>query len=303
MLDLSARCARCLSVMAKKPALDLPLVKTFHLEAHEVEEIKFAALTYLWHSASSAGCRLSIPTSDEWFLENAKVINSLPNVTPNGLILPKRETIVSYNFVHMITAKVTQRYFNERKIAAIHSPINIRLVDGTPNPSIDSRPRSSVKLHSDIWAAEPSNSMAVFLPIIGDIASTSVEFSEPEDLSADLQRPLEDFAVGSEAARIARIYPFAFVKNHMVTMDSFCLHRTIKLGARFRLSIDFRILYSDRLPSDLYIDSPRLSNYVLPAMFYSIGKSYMVVSRKSMREQVQDVTANAYAARYDISGL
>jgi hypothetical protein len=89
----------------------------------------------------------------------------------------------------------------------------------------------------------------------------------------------------------------------MITVDSMCLHRTIKSGARVRLSIDFRLLYRQRLASDLYVDSPRLTNFVAPPIWYGIGESYMIVSRASVRERVADVTTNAYAARYDISGL
>ena len=303
-LDLDARAARCRQlVAARTPAVDLPLIRAFALDAAEIEELQFAALIYLWHCAGAAGFRLRMPREPRWFFDHAEILRMLPNVTPNGLILSKRETIPSYNLLHQTTARVMRRYLNEREVAAIHSPVNVRLVDGRPNDALDNRPRAAVKVHSDIWAAEPSHSLAVFLPVLGDVEETSVEFFEPAAFPAEFHRPLEDFSIGAGAIPIGRVYPFAFMKNHMITMDSLCLHRTIKAGARMRLSIDFRILYRHRLPSDIYVDSPRLGNYVPPNIWYGIGETYMVASRTSIHESVADITANAYAARYDISGL
>jgi hypothetical protein len=278
------------------------LAQAFALETSEVEQLQFAALSYLWHCATVVGSHLPMPKGIDWFFEHAALFRAMPNVTPNGLVLPKRETISSYNFIHMITAQILRRYFNEAEVAALHAPINIRLVDGRPDPTLDNRPRAAVKLHSDIWAAEPANSAVVFLPIIGDVEQTSVEFMEPAAFPPELQRPLDDFSLGANIP-VARTYPFVFLKNHMITVDSMCLHRTIKSGARVRLSIDFRLLYRQRLASDLYVDSPRLTNFVAPPIWYGIGESYMIVSRASVRERVADVTTNAYAARYDISGL
>lgn len=303
-LDLAARAARCREVVAvKPPVVDLPLIRTFALDDSEVEDLKLAALVYLWQCARIAGFRLRPPTDARWFFENACILRSLPNVTPNGLVLSKRETIASYNFLHQTVAQIMGLYFNEREVAAIHAPINVRLVDGHPDPMIDSRPRSAVKIHSDIWAAEPSHSLAVFLPIVGDVEETSVEFMEPAEFPPEFHRPLNDFALGAAAIPVARVYPFVFMKNHLITMDSLCLHRTIKSGARARLSLDFRVLYKHLLPSDIYRDSPRLSNYVPPPIWYGVGNSYMVVSRSSIHDEVADFTANAYASRYDISGM
>ena len=303
-LDLNSRGARCRQVIAARtPTVDLPLIRAFALDEAEVEDLQFAVLVYLWQCAGALGFRLRMPKSAQWFFDHGELLKSLPNVTPNGLVLAKRETIPSYNLLHQTTAQIMRRYLNEREVAAIHAPINVRLVDGRPNEAVDNRPRAAVKMHSDIWAAEPSHSLAVFLPVLGDIEETSVEFMEPAQFPPELQRPLEDFSIGARGVPVGRIYPLVFMKNHLITMDSLCLHRTIKAGARLRLSIDFRILYRHRLTSDLYLDSPRLSNYVSPQIWYGIGETYMVASRTSVHDAVADVTANSYASRYDISGL
>jgi len=303
-LNIAARSRRNRNVVRANPNVpDYPLVHAYTLTEPEKDALKYACLAYLWHCANVVGQFIPMPDHPDWFSAHARELCLLPNITPNGLVLPKRETLSSYNFLHSVVARIMKRYFIDETLAGIHAPINIRMIDGRPNPSVDSRPRSSTKLHSDIWAAEPANSMAIFLPVLGDIAGTTVEFVEPKAFPVELQKPLDDFELGAERVHVGTRYPPIFTDCGMLVMDTLCLHRTIKNSDGFRLSIDFRVLHKTLLEGDVYAGSPRLQNYVPPDIWYGIGERYMVVSRTSINEVIADRVTDGYAARYDISGL
>jgi hypothetical protein len=302
--DTEERSKRLQNLVRKAPKTPTQtLAYTYALEPSEQESIRYACLTFLWHCANAAGKTLPMPDSLEWFDEHAQSIYKLPNITPNGLVLPKKETVSSYNFLHAIFAQVMSRYLDDSLISSIHFPVNIRLVDGRPNKALDSRPRGSTKLHSDIWAAEPSNSTAIFVPVLGDIKNTTVEFIEPLDFPKDFHRPLDDFDSAQHLAEGGIHYPPLFTDCDLITVDALCLHRTIKNNGGFRLSIDFRALSKTYLDSDIYKTSPRMENYIPPDRWYEIGTKTMLVPHASTHDVIDDKVTDTYAAPFNLTEL
>jgi hypothetical protein len=283
--------------------IDLPLLQGFPLTADEIAALQHTVCDYLWHSAFASGVTLEAPAGAEWFKRNAARLRQLPCVTPNGVVIPKIETTAAYNLMHHIVVSIVYQGLNPDEVAAVFAPINVRLVDGKPDAKIDARPRASTKVHSDIWAAEPSRSMTMFLTVMGDSETTTVDFLEPASFPAEWHRPLPDYGDGAAVAQGATRYPACFRNDRVLAMDAICLHRTIKSGGGYRLSLDFRVLFRKRLDSDAYFDTPRLQNYLSPPLWAGLGVSHMLVSRKSIKEFVPDVTLDAFASRYDVCGL
>ena len=299
--NVDKRSNRLTNLIRKAPNTPtFALANTYSLSHPEKEALRFACLSYLWHCAHVFDKFIPVPDGSDWFGENAESICKLPNITPNGVVLPKLETMASYNFIHSIIARIMSRYFNNEVITGIHLPVNIRLIDGRPNQKIDSRPRSSTKFHSDVWAAEPSNSMAIFIPVLGAINETTVEFIEPMDFPDEFQRPLDDFNLGQSISDGGIPYPGIFSEIQLVTADALCLHRTKKNDTGFRLSIDFRVLHKTQLDSDIYLKSPRLKNYVSPGLWYSIGEKHWLVPQKSINDVITDQAKDAYVASFDV---
>ena len=291
------------SLTRANPVVDQPLLQGYALTPTEISGLQHVVCDYLWHSAFEAGVNLKMPDGPEWFTRNAAVIRKLPNVTPNGVVMPKAETTAAYNLMHRMVATVVAKDLDPREVSAVFAPINVRIVDGKPNAKIDARPRASTKIHSDIWAAEPSPSVTLFLTVMGDTDRTTVEFFEPEDFPATYQHSMKDYLDGAKLAEGAITYPTCFRNDRLLAMDSFCLHRTIKDGGDFRVSLDFRMLFKNRLPSDAYLDTPRMQNYLPLALWSGLGLSHMLAARLSIKDPVPDVTTDAFAARFDVSGL
>jgi len=286
-----------------QPVVDHPLLQGYALSDTDYAALQHTVCDYLWHSAFAAGVPLEAPGTIDWFTRNAATLRGLSCVTPNGVVMPKIETNAAYNMLHRIVVALLYDSLNPLEVAAIFAPINVRIVDGRPNKQIDARARSSTKMHSDIWAAEPTRSMTIFLTVMGDTDHATVEFLEPKDFPAEYQKPMADYLDGAPVAEGATLYPGVFRNQMVIGMDAMCLHRTVKAGSGYRVSLDFRILYKRRLESDAYFDTPRLQNYLSPSMWAGLGTTHMLVSRKSIKELVADVTLDAYASRFDVSGL
>jgi len=79
-------------------------------------------------------------SQDKFLLKShPEQIRGLPNITPNGLILPKQSTCSEYNKVHSSIVKIVHEFKLSQYAESVHAPINIRLIDGNKNGS-DQRP-------------------------------------------------------------------------------------------------------------------------------------------------------------------
>jgi hypothetical protein len=236
-------------------------------------------------------------------------ITALPNITPNGLLLPKQETYIGYNLIHRYVAKIVQGMRLEKHIEAIHLPVNIRIVHGKPNPKVDSRPRASVKLHSDIWAGELTNAIMIFLPVFGDMDKVGIEFFEPPPVfQADFLRPLPDFDEGACLLAGARKYRCQLRPGKAYLIDPYVLHRTLKQQDALRLSLDFRFLARQSLASDVQIATEREKNYISLEEWCDVGKHRLLACDGPLAEYAggspgpadQGMARNAYAADFRI---
>ncbi len=229
-------------------------------------------------------------------------IVQLPNITPNGLVLPKKNSFLLYNQIHRCVARILSYCRMDDQITAVHHPVNIRVVNGTPNPMIDSRPRASSKWHTDVWAGELPQSIVVFLPVFGDMEENGVEFAEPNDaFYPQYVCSLPDYDDG--AGVVGRPYDFRMRTGSIYFMDSYLLHRTQKKAAGLRLSVDFRLLPKKLLDSDLKLKTPREADYLPRADWATCGESWLLHTNANASEfpfhETINKSSNMYAANFD----
>src|SRR5206468_1154959 len=127
-----------------------------------------------------------VETYGDWLLK-------LPNITPNGLVLPKEPTALAYNCVHRAVAETLVELGLDKHFSALQFPINVRLVEGTPHDKNDQRPMAATKVHSDIWAGDPAGAIVLMLPLFGDVERLRVEYFEPREMPEPLVQPLKNF--------------------------------------------------------------------------------------------------------------
>jgi len=282
-----------------------PLLKTARLDPAAYKRLRNAVNLYLYTCLDNFYGDQSFDLNENLFDTCAEAITGLPNITPNGLVLPKKPTYLAYNLIHATVADIFSGLGLQAHIQSIHAPINIRLVNGTPNPAIDGRPRASAKMHSDMWAGEPANAVMVFLPVFGEYGKIGVKWIEPRHFPSDLMRPLEDFDEGKHLIDGGREYDAAFNPGDIVLADPYLIHATQKNAQGLRLSIDFRFLTAQSLESDAPAPGTRNRNYLDYDAWADIGNGRILTTEAPLAPfDGEDVaTSNEYAAPFEIKAL
>ncbi len=189
-------------------------------------------------------------------------ILALPNRTPNGKLEPKKEIAREFNEVEQKIEAIFDSLKIDDHVELMQLPVSVRIQDGKPRNDIESRHYSTSKMHSDIWTGEPAVCGAVIVPVLGDVAASGVEFYEPAfDSIKDFVRVFDDYLDAMKYAETAKRYDVLMRTGHVYVFDSYCLHKTLKIGGGMRASIDFRFTFKQKLDSDLYVESDRLKKY------------------------------------------
>ena len=302
-MDLKDRKDRLAEISKEnEKQIDFPLLKAMPIQLDLLGRLENSVNHFLYDSIVVNNPDFKGKISNEFFEKYFSEIEKLPNITPNGLLLPKRQNYISYNLIHMAVASIFQGLKFDQFADKIHVPVNIRIITGTASAEMKSRPRYTGKIHSDIWAGEPSQAIMVFIPLFGDLSQTGVEFFEPLEFPSEYMQPLKDFSEGAGLADDAVKYRDGFKAGCLFITDTFLLHRTMRIGGAPRLSIDFRFLARDILASDKYRESPRMANYILPEKWATVGIDRVLVSRENLEpfKDDDDNVKDSYATSFKL---
>lgn len=233
----------------------------------------------------------------EHSLDYKSEILSLNNITPNGMILPTIETCLSYNLVHHSISNILESLHLFDLVNKLHNPVTVRYVDGHLSQK-DNRPRSSSKIHSDIWAGEPTNAIVVIIPIHG-IDNVDIKFWEPGENFNDYMKPLNDYYDGLSLVNHNKQYNVNMENGYLYMFDPILLHQTHKNDRGYRISTDFRFTTDIYCNDDLHINN-REEDYINANAWISIGKYCTLTTNKSIFDKFtgNDVAINAYPATY-----
>jgi hypothetical protein len=299
------RAARLEQLLEKADKVkSLPLFHEVAIPQNLFEEFKLKCHEYLVASLKLNSGKTYQITEDFIDLFEEEIL-SLPNMTPNGLILPKKEILDEYNSLHRVAVKIFNTFNLNDKVSSIHAPINIRVISGKRSEK-DLRPRASSKMHSDIWAGEFSNTTMIFFSALGDIVNNGVEFYEPDASFLNFCKPLNDYLEGAELEKTSKKYDCGMRDGYAYFTDPFLLHRTIKKTPKLRLSIDFRFVPNISCPSDIEIETERHKNYISLDEWREIGLTKVLHTDAVMASSKADTNANrmnAYAAEFSIKDV
>ena len=185
------------------------------------------------------GREFSIKTDKDVDSHTSEILN-LPNVTPNGAILPKNETAAFLNDAQIETMRLLDRHNitdHIEKLMCIHVMIK------TPDePSgTQKRPYYTGKIHSDAWVGHHGD--AIFMAgVLGDTEGSTVEYFEPVKPKKDFLTIANDFDEARKRYH-GKNYIGKMENSKLVAMDHACLHRTkFEYNAKTRVSINFGVL-------------------------------------------------------------
>lgn len=163
-------------------------------------------------------------------------IFSLPNITPNGALQPKKEIVNEINKFHLSFVKLIKKigiYKNINK--AMHAVIRIRVEKD--NNKLSKRSYSASKLHTDAWSGFTLDAIAMIM-LFGDIDKNYVEFYMPTNFKKNILKKLKDYNQGKKLFKKVK-YLAKSEKDELIIFDQLCLHRTMqKKNSGPRISLD-----------------------------------------------------------------
>ena len=243
--------------------------------------------------------------SDDVVTDYADYVLKLPNITPNGLVLPKQENIFAYNMVQKSVAEAFINLGLEKHVDRIQFPLNIRLQSGKRSLTSESRPRSSMKKHTDLWAGDPASGVMVFLPVLGDVECSGIDFFAIDKFPQEFVKTLHDYNEGQEVIKDARKVCSINNKSWFLA-DAYAIHQTTKNKEGIRVSVDFRIITKEKLNSDLSKNPLREAYFIPTEKWLEIGKSKMLYTAEPLEEFKADpnvLYTNEYAVKIDLLDL
>ena len=236
---------------------------------------------YLSKSLNEKSPILEEKTLIEKILESK---NSIKNMTPNGMLVPKRELSLDFNNFVRAYIKILDSLNLFSKIENFHFPPNIRLKYGEVDNDNMQRAHPTEMMHSDTWTGANPNWIASHLYILGDIENNHLRYAyPPENFSEDWLKPIKKAEEGQLFAQKFHEIDYTPKPGHLVLADATIIHKSYrKAGAGIRISLDtgFDALmpelksFNNTLIEELNVSSIRKEETVNKDMFWSIGDKF-----------------------------
>jgi hypothetical protein len=223
--------------------------------------------------------------------------SALASYTPGGMLVAKREQVLEWNLLHKAVAAAFADYRLDDVIDGIDLPINVRVVYGGAGP--DGQPGAappayaSSKLHVDVWAGVPVDSVVVVLPVLGDIQNITIVLGEmARELELPAMRAMADYDEG-RGARMAVPYRDAeLAHGRLCLADVRLLHQTVrrrkekdKEGVRVSIDFRFRMNHAPYRALAPDVSGPEAIDLRVPYdRWLGIGSREMIVFDESMAE-------------------
>ena len=216
-----------------------PLILTLFPDSLRMESLRDAACRYINQCLPGPGPYLAL--GDRYLVDLLTQSRGIiPNMTPNGMLVPKRHTMLSYNTLVKAFADVMTHIGLAPFVVSWHIPLNVRVKYGEADTENLKRHHPTEHIHSDSWAGESSESLTVHIPLFGDLPRNHVTFyAPPDDFQEDWLGPRPNYQDGSgiaESYTAVRMIPRI---GQVVLADFASLHASTRLpGADLRVSID-----------------------------------------------------------------
>lgn len=279
-VDLKSRKNRIDSLFGGSECLhEESLLKVCKIGKESLERIQSAVKFYIWDcliSSENHGIKLD----DNFYSHNEDKIKILPNITPNGLLVPKKENLLSFNKLQKIAFSEFQRVNINEKIDRVQFPINVRIQSGSFD--VDNRARASSKIHTDIWAGDPAGAITVFLHVYGDYKNIGIRFFAPKEFPEDQIKVLTDYNEGNINTNDMKELDARYDDRGWIFIDPFILHQTYKNSRSLRISLDFRFIPKSLVESDTFEDENRKPYFISMKECMSYGDNKLLSTNQTM---------------------
>jgi len=277
-----------------------PFVAELPVPSASLHEVQTCAYEYIAACCNLAGIEFDRSYGDiGQGLET--IIDEIPNITPNGILLPKAEVNHEFNRLQLAARNWFQDLGMADRIDSVFTPLTLRLSRGKPKGEFTARPYATTKIHIDSWAGDPADSVAIHLPVFGDVANTTVGFFESvTEPTLQQLRWINDFEQGLKALGEIRPLPAKPRIGKAVLFDNSVPHQTVKKGGMTRVSLEFRVRRrispSLKRAVEALCDAKRCKNYRPYEEWLKIGESQFLYFSDTMENAKKGLfSANPYS--------
>lgn len=302
---ISERNARLFALIANQE-WKRDMIVASKLDPRLVAELRNAAKFFIYDCLTEfhagEGFDINLPI-EEFVAKYDEQIISLPNITPNGLILPKKEVLLSYNFLLKTVGHLVKHLGIDTTCESIACPVNLRLNFGSRmKEASKKRPKSSTIWHTDIWAGQNARDVMLHTPIFGNFVENGILFANPpEGFYPEFIKTLPSFNDGSaitEKIGDAAYNPEMKI-GYSYLVDSFLLHKTLSRDDSLRGIISFPLQPRASVSSDIYRNEARDAEYFEVKEWLKYGVEKLVVTDKKLEPFTEeDISRNSYADKF-----
>lgn len=210
------------------------------------------------------------------------------NITPNGMIVPKRHTILEYNALVRAFADIINALNIEDLILSWHVPLNLRIKFPEACEANLKRHHPTEHIHSDSWAGESSESVTTHIPIFGDIEKNHLVFYDPPEIFEEAWlKPLPSYRDGQIIAEQYKRLDFKPSKGQLILADFASLHASNRLSdAGPRVSIDTTFAVRKVGGEQETIHPWRVGERADHAVLAGLGETHLFIFPDALTDQV-----------------
>ena len=212
-----------------------------------------------------------------------------PHVTPNGILVPKRNTILEYNLVVRAFAALMKYYGFGHLVQSWHVPLNVRFKSSYIIPGNLDRARPTEFAHSDAWAGESSESVTVHIPLFGDLEHNYLKLYTPDDsFEEGWLKPLPTYKAADPLLSHYKALEERPRAGTVVFADFATLHgseREMNCGPRVTIDTAF-ILKKPVMVGRAHSD--RVGERARPEVLEGIGENYLFYFPNTVEEWVEN---------------
>ena len=226
-------------ILASRFTNDRPnnLILSYKPSASATKKLQLATCLYI---SKTIGNDICITDETELLKTLNKHYDNIPNITPNGLIVPKRHLVIEYNLLVSAFINIVNELNINDLISSWHVPLNLRYKQGEVNQANMTRHHPTEHIHSDSWAGESTESVTIMVPIFGDTAHNRVKYYKPPNsFQEEWLGPLPSYKDGKKYAEQYTDIDFIAPKSNLILADFATLHASHRNSdAKDRISID-----------------------------------------------------------------
>lgn len=223
-----------------------------------------------------------ILTDEKLLLENISLNHEkLKNMTPNGMMVPKRELALDFNNLLKSYVDILKSINVYDLIENFHFPPNIRLKLSETNKDNLSRAHPTEMMHSDTWTGANFNWIASHIYILGDIKNNHILYGyPPENFDESWLFPIENASLGQKYSEQFKNISYIPKPGTFILADATVFHRSFtnnNCGLRVSLDTGFDMIapnikkFKNRSVGNTNVGSIRDNETIKKQDFWNIG--------------------------------